>query len=317
MAGDAADLRQLLPSDFQGLVAVLVDTDLPDAEQRINAVRECLKPFPIVVDGRLGAGKLQSQWAFGVRCKAVERCRDALKQLFFCQHLKSSPAPFSLSNFVTFVALPKPPLNGSTVEHTFVHGEGRFYRYWYDEARIPKRRDGLARFLQGVTVDCPNHIFFSGPKASKGGWPLRAEKKDTKCCALVVHAASSKTVQLRKRAHENLERFLMLNDPRTFACEIPVWLEPSDYKNFKELFGVMECITGHIDILTLEDDERIGVWDYKPNARNEEKAPQQVAFYMLMLAKRTGMRLNEIRGGYFDEHDAFEVRIANPELYSN
>jgi hypothetical protein len=49
------------------------------------------------------------------------------------------------------------------------------------------------------------------------------------------------------------------------------------------------------------------LWDYKPNAAKEKTAAQQVWFYMVMLSKRTGIPIGQIKGGYFDECDAFSV----------
>ena len=70
----------------------------------------------------------------------------------------------------------------------------------------------------------------------------------------------------------NLEKFLMLNDVRTCACEVPVWLQPTDFVDYDERFKTSFCITGHIDILRVEEGGMIGIWDYKPGACNEKRA---------------------------------------------
>jgi hypothetical protein len=59
--------------------------------------------------------------------------------------------------------------------------------------------------------------------------------------------------------------------------------------------------------LRLEENNQLGLWDYKPNAAKEKTAAQQVWFYMVMLSKRTGIPIGQIKGGYFDECDAFSV----------
>ncbi|MBU4503046.1 MAG: PD-(D/E)XK nuclease family protein [Nanoarchaeota archaeon] len=66
-------------------------------------------------------------------------------------------------------------------------------------------------------------------------------------------------------------------------------------------------MTGHIDILRIED-EKIWVWDYKPNAHKEKYASTQTYFYALMLSKRTGIPLDDFRCGYFDQNHAFAFK---------
>ena len=85
---------------------------------------------------------------------------------------------------------------------------------------------------------------------------------------------------------------------------------PYELEAFKALFGCEEPLTGHIDVLRVEDG-KVWVWDYKPNATKEKYAHCQVLFYCLMLAKRTGIPLDRFRAGYFDEDTAF---VFKPEV---
>ena len=79
---------------------------------------------------------------------------------------------------------------------------------------------------------------------------------------------------------------------------------PSELPNYKRIFNSDEPLTGHIDVLQIEDD-KIWVWDYKPNAQLEKYATTQTFFYALMLSKRTGIPLDNFRCGYFDENVAY------------
>lgn len=252
--------------------------------------------------------KQQTNYVFAIQCKAIERCRDRLKEICFDIYLQTATPGklFNLSEYLTFISPPK--INrGEFVEHTFVHGVGRFYRFLFDSRKLLMDAGSLSLFLSGLPQNCPNHLFLNGPKVSKGNWTFPVVHKLITCCDLAGLATKSNNVKLMKRAHENLERFLILHDPKTFACEVPVWLQPSDFSNYETQFKTASCITGHIDILRLEENGQLGLWDYKPGAGEEKTAAQQVWFYMVMLSKRTGIPIDQIKGGYFDEFETFSV----------
>ena len=89
--------------------------------------------------------------------------------------------------------------------------------------------------------------------------------------------------------------------------------------HYEELFGTTEPLTGHIDLVTIEDG-KIWVWDYKPNAHKEKYADTQVYFQSLMLSKRTGIPLDKFRCGYFDWDRAYMFKpgsIETKELNSS
>ena len=87
-------------------------------------------------------------------------------------------------------------------------------------------------------------------------------------------------------------------------------LEKDELENYNFLFDSNEPLTGHIDILRIED-EKIWIWDYKPNAFDEKYASTQIFFYAIMLSKRTNIPLENFRCGYFDDSYAFMFK---PEL---
>ena len=43
-------------------------------------------------------------------------------------------------------------------------------------------------------------------------------------------AAVSKAIQLAKQRHESLQMYLLEHCESTFACEIPLWVEASEFK---------------------------------------------------------------------------------------
>ena len=108
--------------------------------------------------------------------------------------------------------------------------------------------------------------------------------------------------------HPRVQNFMLENDTKTVAIEVPLWLENNELSLYKEIFNSKEPLTGHIDILRVEGDN-IWIWDYKPNASREKYASTQTYFYALMLSKRTGIDLKNFRCGYFDDKNAF---VFNP-----
>lgn len=102
----------------------------------------------------------------------------------------------------------------------------------------------------------------------------------------------------------------MENDDKTIAIEVPIWINPEELKEITSIFKTKLPLTGHIDILRIEDD-KIWIWDYKPNSVEEKYAATQVYFYALMLSKRANISLDKFRCGYFDNKYAY---VFKPEL---
>ena len=111
-------------------------------------------------------------------------------------------------------------------------------------------------------------------------------------------------------AHNDVEMFLLENDDKTIAVEVPLWIKSNELSCFKELFKSKDPLTGHIDVLRVEDG-KIWIWDYKPNAKDEKFATTQTFFYAYMLSKRTNIPIENFRCGYFDQHIAY---VFKPQL---
>lgn len=110
-----------------------------------------------------------------------------------------------------------------------------------------------------------------------------------------------------------MQNFLLENDDKTIGIEIPIWLENDELDSYKEVLDSNEPMTGHIDVLRVNDN-KIWVWDYKPNANKEKYASTQVYFYAVMLSKRTGIPMENFRCGYFDHKYAYIFKPTEEDI---
>ena len=192
------------------------------------------------------------------------------------------------------------------VHKSFKHGW--FYHYRYHKPKTESLCNHkfvpLKNFLHDVVTDCPDSYFSSGPRGSALKFNLDVDPKKIKGHE-VSHLAEAGLESARfNTAHTNVEMFMLQNDTKTVSIEIPMWLMDTEHPNYHSLFETKDVLTGHIDILRVEDGN-IWIWDYKPNAHKEKYASTQVSFYAYMLSKRTGIPIDKFRCGYFDSDLAF------------
>lgn len=168
-------------------------------------------------------------------------------------------------------------------------------------------------YLNQVFDNCPNSYFLNGPRSSKLKFKLNNlsvhqtighEMNDLCKMGLNINKDRYKT------SHSKVQVFMLENDDKTVALEVPIWIKKDELDNYNFLFDSNEPLTGHIDILRIEDG-KIWIWDYKPNAFDEKYASTQIFFYAIMLSKRTNIPLENFRCGYFDDSYAFMFK---PEL---
>lgn len=256
---------------------------------------------------------------FCIESKSPEKFRDIIKQCLwpkrnvnnmkkkiqavFEKEKNSSANSFKLINHGYFI--PYRELNHNIIYvHSFNHTP--ITRYRLHTEKIEKISKGLSNFLNNVIKDCPNHIFHEkNLRISKLDFNVSCKLDHTNKHELISLALQSRDFQKFKSRHENLEQFLLENDEKTIAAELPLWLESSEFIDYFEHFNTRKSITGHIDILRTENNKKIGVWDYKPNAYKEKKAHIQVFFYAFLLSVRSGIKLSDFICGYFDELDLF------------
>jgi len=192
---------------------------------------------------------------------------------------------------------------------SFDHGWYYFYRMHSPktEKLCEKCYGSLNKYLNDVFENCPNDYFHSGPRGSRLKFKLNnlnlVETKNHELSKLTTLGLEENQNRY-KSAHSRVQVFMLENDSNTLAVEVPLWFEPGEMETFNELFGNEGPLTGHIDVLRIEDG-LVWIWDYKPNASLEKFAATQVFFYALMLSKRTGIPLDKFRCGYFDSANAY------------
>lgn len=189
--------------------------------------------------------------------------------------------------------------------------KGGFYHYRvnFPKVKLVNGFSNLSEFLDSMFENCPNEYFNKGPRGSCLKFPLNnLNLKEIRGHEVSMLANLGLMDSMEKSAHSKVQCYMLEKDNKTIAVEVPIWLEPDEIECYEELFQTKEQLTGHIDLLRIEDG-KIWVWDYKPNAAREKFASTQVYFYALMLSKRTGISLDKFRCGYFDSNYTY---VFNP-----
>ncbi len=196
---------------------------------------------------------------------------------------------------------------------SFEHGW--FYHYRVHNKKAELLNNGLnpvRDYLYKVFDNCPNEYFEKGPRGSSLKFNVGIKPKE-----ITGHEVSTLTryglEQNEGRYtsnHSKVQVFMLENDDKTIAVEVPIWIKEDELENYNQIFKTKEPLTGHIDLLRIEDG-KVWVWDYKPNAHKEKFATTQTYFYALMLSRRTGVDIEKFRCGYFDSCYAY---VFKPEV---
>lgn len=189
---------------------------------------------------------------------------------------------------------------------SFMHGWHYIYRMHTLKSGqlLNNGFSSINNYLNSVFNSCPDEYFLQGPRGSKLKFKVDA---DLRCS---TNHEVSKLAKLGleinaerfKSGHSKVQVFMLENDHKTIAIEVPLWFSPEESKLYSAILG-KDPLTGHIDLLRVEDD-KIWVWDYKPDAIAEKFAATQTYFYALMLSQRAGVPLNHFMCGYFDSYHA-------------
>ncbi len=203
-------------------------------------------------------------------------------------------------------------------QKTFWHG-------WnYDYSIHERKADALLGngfsqlhcYLGSLFCECPNKYFLGGPRGSKLRFQMPSfdirRHNDHEVSLLTSYGLDINSERFNSK-HMKVQMFMLENDKKTIAIEIPVWLMPDEEEKFSKLFKEKKPLTGHIDLLRIENN-KIWVWDYKPNAEKEKYAATQTYFYALMLSKRTGIPMQSIMCGWFDSANAFVFKPSTKQL---
>lgn len=197
------------------------------------------------------------------------------------------------------------------IRHTSFDHKGGWYHYRIHSLKLDSLcKDNLLplrKYLEALFEQCPNDYFQIGPRSS--GLKFKLDKLDLKhakhhdLCDW-TKAGLEKYNGRYNTPHSQVQVFMLENDDKTIAAEVPLWLEAEEAESYQSLFRTSEPLTGHIDLVRVEEN-KIWVLDYKPNAQSEKFAATQVYFYALMLSKRTKLPLEKFRCGYFDKDDCY------------
>ncbi|MDI6737611.1 MAG: PD-(D/E)XK nuclease family protein [Nanoarchaeota archaeon] len=197
-------------------------------------------------------------------------------------------------------------------QKTFWHGWK--YDYSMHEQKASALLDNgfsqLKEYMGLLFSSCPDKYFLEGPRGSKLRFRmpnLDIRRHNDHEVSLLTGYGLGINAERFSSEHMKVQMFMLENDRKTIAIEVPVWLLPEETEKFSQLFREKKPLTGHIDLLRVENN-KIWVWDYKPNAESEKYAATQTYFYALMLSKRTNIPIESFMCGWFDTANAFVFR---------
>jgi len=167
--------------------------------------------------------------------------------------------------------------------------------------------------------NCPHDHFLVKPRSSHLKFPLNelnlTSIENHEVCNLTSLGLKENKERFKSN-HAKVQLYMLENDTNTIAIEVPLWLQPEEIKQYQEIFHSENPLSGHIDLVRIEDN-KIWIWDYKPNAKKEKYASTQVYFYALMLSKRTGIPLDDFMCGYFDSVNCYVFKPEESHLEIN
>ena len=192
---------------------------------------------------------------------------------------------------------------------------GWFYHYRVHRDKLRRASDEfpfLEDFLLSMLDSCPDEHFLSGSWSSALKFSVEAPVKHLpghEVCSLARFGLANGRF---KTAHSNVQVTMLEHDRKTLAVEVPLWVTEEEASQI----GLSGSLSGHIDLLCAEQG-LLWVWDYKPGASKEKYAHTQTYFYALMLSARTGIPLERMRCGYFDERDCYLFAPSAVKVPSN
>lgn len=195
------------------------------------------------------------------------------------------------------------PIKVNALEH------GTVYNYSINQERLEKLSEGvffpLRMYLDRVFEKCPSALFLgNGPRSSQLRIPLNVKMEQIENHEICRMTDTALKDSPWLTAHEKVQTYMLLNDAHSIAAEIPVWINYFEEPALAPLLKSTHPLTGHIDLVQIKDG-KIWILDFKPRAAKEKWAATQIYFYARMLAKRSGLSLENFRCGYFDQYTSF------------
>ena len=188
---------------------------------------------------------------------------------------------------------------------SFKHS-GLTYNFMYHKPKLEMlsyRFISLKKYLISMKDVCPSDFFNENERCSQLQIDviIKKEGKYNQACRLADLALGACFKNCER--HNFVEKFMLINDSSTIACEVPVWF-------WEKNFDLGIC--GHIDLLQIRKN-KIYILDFKPGARKvkEKKVASQLYFYALGLSFRTKIPLNFFRCAWFDENVYYEFNPMN------
>jgi predicted RNA-binding Zn-ribbon protein involved in translation (DUF1610 family) len=185
------------------------------------------------------------------------------------------------------------------------------YEFKYHKLKlniIGKQYPTLKSYLLSLTSKgIDNRLFKEGLRCSD--FPLELNIKGQSLKKIPTNNATKiarfglELANTNRERHQAIENFFLINDSATIAIEIPVFLTPKEARTLG--IPIPKTLTGHIDLLQVRSN-RIHILDYKPDAKNDKLAREQLTLYALALGKRTNIPPKKMTCAYFDENAYFQ-----------
>ncbi len=157
---------------------------------------------------------------------------------------------------------------------------------------------GLMQYIRGFEFGCPTKFFEEDDRCSQLRIDVHVKKEGMFNLACKLAGFALKSCGNNSERHSIVQKFMLINDSSTIACEVPVWF-------WEKNLDLGIC--GHIDLIQMRNNS-IYVLDFKPDAmrENEHKVASQLYLYASGLSFRTGIPLGNFRCAWFDDKVYYE-----------
>ena len=156
----------------------------------------------------------------------------------------------------------------------------------------------LLKFILKIKEKCPNDFFNKNHNSSQLKLDIKPRKEGrfNQVCKIANFALEG--CLSNDKRHEILKNFMIINDKRTIACEVPVWF-------WEKYFNL--GISGHIDVIQIRRGN-IYIMEYKPenSKENDKNLASKLFLYAYGLSFRTKIPLTRFRCAWFNENNYYE-----------
>ena len=191
--------------------------------------------------------------------------------------------------------------NGNVINSYSFEHSGVIYNFKYHKPKIDMLCDNfptLVSYLTNLKKECPQEFFEKDGNDSKLTLDIKVAEQGKYNLACQLADFSMKHIDGQSDGHSAVEKFMLINDCSTIACEVPVWF----WEKFLDV-----RISGHIDLLQIRRG-CVYLLDYKPDAKRENRktVATQLFLYASGLSFRTKIPLSKFRCAWFDQNNYYE-----------